>query len=353
MLFLLLPAWQEQALTTLRPGTPPPPRALIGATLIDGTGAPPQPDSSIILRSGKVACAGSRGECPVPDGIEVTDLGGHWIVPGLVDAHVHFARTGWADGRPDALDLREHFPYEQVQAGLRDNPERWFRSYLCSGVTAVFDVGGFPWTWGIRERAKRHPFAPHVAAAGPLLSTLDFWLNLPGERQFIYLEDEDSARAGVRYLAARGTDAVKVWFIPMQNRDFDATANAVMAAGRAAAEAGVSLIVHATGLREAKVALRAGARLLVHSVRDGPVDDEFIDLARKHGTIYCPTLTVAGGYSRMYSAARSGSAPTIDDPNRCVDETTKQHIARTGELGRGRVEQEDSAGRKVGHSEDW
>ena len=210
----------------------------------------------------------------------------------------------------------------------------------------MFDVGGYPWTWGIRERAKRHPFAPHVAAAGPLLSTLDFWLNLPGERQFIYLEDEDSARAGVRYLAARGTDAVKVWFIPMQNRDFDATANAVMAAGRAAAEAGVSLIVHATGMREAKVALRAGARLLVHSVRDGPVDDEFIDLARKNGTIYCPTLTVAGGYSRMYSAARSGSAPTIDDPNRCVDETTKQHIARTGELGRGRVEQEDSAGRK-------
>ena len=58
------------------------------------------------LRDGKIACAGSRSTCPVPSGTEVLDVSGLWITPGLVDAHVHFSQTGWADGRPDALDLR-------------------------------------------------------------------------------------------------------------------------------------------------------------------------------------------------------------------------------------------------------
>ncbi len=85
----------------------------------------------------------------------MTDLKGLWITPGLVDAHVHFCQTGWADGRPDAFDVRERYPYEEVEADLRAHPERFFRSYLCSGVTAVFDVGGYPWTLDLRARGPR------------------------------------------------------------------------------------------------------------------------------------------------------------------------------------------------------
>jgi imidazolonepropionase-like amidohydrolase len=322
------------------PGTPPPPRALVGATLIDGSGAPPRPDAVVILRGGTIDCAGTRADCPVPDGVEVSDLAGQFIVPGLVDAHVHFSQTGWADGRPDALDLREQFPYEEVQAGLRARPERWFRSYLCSGVTSVFDVGGYPWTWELQEKTESDLMAPHVAASGPLLSTVDFWLNLPAERQFIHLADEESARAGVSYLKTHGSSAVKVWFIPATDGGFDTMAAAVKAAGDEASRAGLPLIVHATGLREAKEALRAGARLLVHSVRDRAVDEEFIQLARQAGTIYCPTLTVADGYLRMFSAAASGVPPAIDDPNGCVDAETVRRVGLTASLGAGRIDAE-------------
>jgi len=98
----------------------------------------------VVIREGRIACAGRRAACPVPKGAEVLDVRGSWVTPGLIDAHVHFGQTGWADGRPDSLDLRDRYPYEQVQAGLREHPERFFRSYLCSGVTAVFDVGGYP-----------------------------------------------------------------------------------------------------------------------------------------------------------------------------------------------------------------
>ena len=307
-------------------------RALVGGTLVDGTGAPPVKDAVVVIREGRIACAGTRAACPVPAGATVMDISGMWVTPGLVDAHVHFAQTGWADGRPDALDVRDRYPYEQVQAGLRAHPERFFRSYLCSGVTAVFDVGGYPWTWDLRARTANDPATPHVAASGPLLSTYDFWLNVPGEKQFIYLADQKAARDGVRYLAANAADAVKIWYIPVKTRPVEEMASVVMAAGDEARKAGLPLIVHATALHEAKVALKAGAKLLVHSVDDQPVDDDFISMAKANGTIYCPTLTVRDGYVRMFDAFLARKVPVVDDPNGCVDSVTLAHVAETAAL---------------------
>ncbi len=75
-------------------------------------------------------------------------------------------------------------------ADLRRHPERFGRSLLCSGVTAAFDVGGYPWTLQLSERFEPSTRrCPRVAAAGPLLSTLDHWVNLPAERQFLYIPD--------------------------------------------------------------------------------------------------------------------------------------------------------------------
>jgi imidazolonepropionase-like amidohydrolase len=325
------------------PGTAAPPRALTGATLVDGTGAPPISNAVVLIREGRIECAGARSACAVPEDVGVLDLKGHWIAPGIVDAHVHFSQSGWADGRPDALDLRELHPYAESMAALKAHPERFFRSYLCSGVTAVFDVGGYSWTLQMAARTGEDTRAPRVSAAGPLLSTLDHWLNLPAERQFIYLKDEAAGREGVRFLASQGAAAVKVWFIVTPERPVEASAPAVLAAGEEAHRLGLPLIVHATGLSEAKMAVRAGARLLVHGVGDLPVDQEFIDLAKAKGTIYCPTLTVLRGYRRMGEAVMARRAPEIDDPNQCVDSDTREKLAEparqdlTGKLERERV----------------
>jgi imidazolonepropionase-like amidohydrolase len=314
------------------PGVPPPPRALVGATLVDGTGAPPVHDAVVILRDGKIDCAGPRAACPVPAGVDVTDLAGLWITPGLVDAHVHFSQTGWADGRPDSLDLRDRHPYDRTVADLARHPERFGHTYLCSGVTSVFDVGGYAWTLGLPAWAEPDLEVPRVAAAGPLLSTIDHWLNLPAERQFMLLGDEASARSGVRYLAERGAAAVKVWYIVDAEHPVERSAASVHAAGEEARAHGLPLIVHATGLAEAKEALRAGARLLVHSVGDRPVDEEFLDLAKKAGAVYCPTLTVFRGYSKMSKSAAQHQAPEIDDPNGCVDPVTRAKVAETSQV---------------------
>ena len=328
-LFLKTPGGWKIAMTSAfqaLPGTPPPPRAIVGATLVDGTGAAPVPSATVVLRGGKIDCA---GRCEIPAGVTVVDGRDLWLTPGLVDAHVHFSQTGWADGRPDSLDLREKHPYERVEADLKEHPDRFFRSQLCSGVTSVFDVGGYSWTVAMAHREREDPRAPRVAAAGPLLSTVDHWLNLPGEKQLVYIPDADTARKTVRYLAAIGADAVKVWYIVTPERKVEDSMPAVLAAGEEAQKAKLPLIVHATGLAEAKVALRAGARFLVHSVDDKPVDDEFLELAKRNGTIYCPTLTVVGGYLRMYDSVLSHQPPAVDDPNGCVDGGTRAKVAES------------------------
>lgn len=311
---------------------PTAPLALVGATLVDGTGAAPVADATVVVEGRRIACAGPRDRCPVPEGARTIDLAGRWIAPGMVDAHVHFSQTGWADGRPDALDVRGRYPYAEVVAGLEEHPERFLHAHLCSGTTAVFDVGGYPWTLDLAARAAADPRAPRVRAAGPLLSTWDFWLNLPAEKQFLYLSDPAAAVEQVGYLAARGADAVKVWFIPDEERSGDEMEQVVSAVGAEASRRGLPLIVHATDLELAKSALRAGAELLVHSVDDQPVDQELLDLARRAGATYCPTLTVARGYLRLQRAAVTGEAPRVDDPNGCVDRGTLALVAETAEL---------------------
>ncbi len=244
----------------------------------------------------------------MPAGADTVSVAGKWIIPGLIDTHVHFSQTGWVDGRPDALDLRDAYPYDEVEAELHARPDRFFRSYLCSGVTSVFDVGGYPWT-------------------------VDFWLNLPDQRQFIYMADEATVRRAVRAHKAWGAAAIKVWYImPPQPPDTARMSALVHAAGDEARRVGLPLIVHATGLWEAKDALRAGASVLVHSVWSAPVDSEFIALALRQQAVYVPTLMVPDGYRQV--AVRHFERER--QPLECVDPATRAKALATDTVAPGK-----------------
>ncbi len=296
-------------------------RVFRGATLIDGTGAEPIADVVIVVRGDRIEAVGSAGEIDLPAADLDQTLAGMWIVPGLVDAHVHFSQTGWFDARPDALDLRQIHPYEAVVARLASLPELFFEAYLCSGVTAVFDVGGYPWSVAFQERGEADPLAVRVAATGPLLSTIDFWLNLPDERQFAYMADSAAVRDAVRENAEVGASAIKVWYItPPQPPDTVRMQALVRLAAAEAAARGLPLVVHATGLWEAKDAIRAGARVLVHGVFDSEVDEEFLVLAREAGVIYTPTIVVMEGYRNVFAQVGAAGLPYPAD---CADEGTR------------------------------
>jgi imidazolonepropionase-like amidohydrolase len=307
-------------------GATPPPLAIVGATLLSPTttGVTRIPNATVVVRGGRILCAGAHADCGPPSNAEVVDARGAFVTPGLIDAHVHFSQTGWVDGRPDALDVRTEYPYDSTIAALRARPEVFGRSYLCSGVTGVFDVGGYPWTVAMARGTSTRLDMPRVAAVGPLLSTIDHWVNLPDMRQFVWMRDDSLVRATVREQRRMGAAAQKVWYLQRRDSLRPRDKAMLMAAGEEARAQKIPLIVHATQLRTAKDALEAGATLLVHSVETDTVDAEFIALAKRSNAILIPTLTVREGYADVFL----GRSPASRYPLDCVDAATRVKLER-------------------------
>jgi imidazolonepropionase-like amidohydrolase len=304
-------------------GASPPPLAIVGATLVNPE-AEPVPNAVVLTRAGRIACAGTRAQCPLPAGIATVDATGAYVGPGLIDAHVHYSQTGWVDGRPDAIDLRAEHPYDSVVGVLARNPERYHRAWLCSGVTSVFDVGGYTFTYDLARGSRVALDAPRIVAAGPLLSTIDHWLNLPASKVILEMTSDSMVRATVRAHRSLGASAIKLWNIQLPDSLARRMKPRILAAGEEARAVGLPLIVHATELPRAKEALEAGATVLVHSVMTGEIDDEFIAAAKRRGTIVVPTLTVFEGYADVFL----GRSPSARYPLECVDPATRALLER-------------------------
>jgi imidazolonepropionase-like amidohydrolase len=284
--------------------------------------ASPIPDANVTVRNGKIDCAGTATACPRPAGAKAVDLGGMFVGPGLIDAHVHYSQTGWVDGRPDAADLRAEYPYDSVMRDLEAHPERFHQANLCSGVTSVFDVGGFPWTYALDRNTRSATEAPRVVAVGPLLSTIRVDPQMMG--QFVFMSDDSVVRTAVRQHRDAGAKAIKVWYIQVPDSLHQHAKAMLMAAGDESRKLGLRLIVHATELPNALEAIQAGANVLVHDVEKGQVDDGFIRAARQHGTIVIPTLTVLEGYADVFMGRSPGQRYPLD----CVDAGTRSKLER-------------------------
>ena len=205
--------------------------ALVGATLIDGTGGAPLPDAAIVVRRGKVESVGTRAGFELPKRTSEVDVSGRWIIPGLIDAHAHAAQAGsWAPAR-----------------------------YLAWGVTAVRDVhGDLNVVMAFRRRANsEHGASPRVYAAGAMIDGLP--TTYPDA---IGVNGENDARKAVDHLVSSGADFIKVYThidVPLlraiidEARTFNLSvaAHLGMADAVTAAKAGVSSIEHMTGVPEA------------------------------------------------------------------------------------------------------
>jgi len=301
----------------------PPPVALVGGTLVN-PGASSVANATVVVAGGRIVCAGPASACAPPPTAEVIRVDGAFVAPGLIDAHVHYSQTGWVDGRPDAIDLRAEFPYDSVNSAMRMEKGRLDRAYLCSGITSVFDVGGFPWTIPLMQANERALDAPRVVAAGPLLATVDHWLNTPTMRQFVHMASDSATRRAVRENAYFGSRAIKVWYLQRSDSLRPVMRARLELAGEEARRAKLPFIVHATQLARAKEAIRAGANVLVHSVAPEAIDDEFIALAKERGTIVIPTLTVYEGYADVFA----GRSPAARYPLDCVDRGTRAKLER-------------------------
>jgi imidazolonepropionase-like amidohydrolase len=96
---------------------------LVGVTVFDGTGAPARPSLSVVVEGERIAAIFPTGSRPLPPGATVYDLTGRYLIPGLIDTHVHVATD------PSGEDSRAR-------------TEQRLRGALLGGVTAVRDMAG-------------------------------------------------------------------------------------------------------------------------------------------------------------------------------------------------------------------
>src|SRR5687767_12512983 len=72
--------------------------ALTNVTVIDGTGAAPKPNQTVVIQNGRIAEIGAAGSVRVPSGARTMDLAGSTVIPGIVGMHDHLFYTA-AGGR--------------------------------------------------------------------------------------------------------------------------------------------------------------------------------------------------------------------------------------------------------------
>jgi imidazolonepropionase-like amidohydrolase len=112
--------------------------AIVGAKLVDATGAPPLEDSIVIVRERRIAAIGSRGKLPIPQGMAQVDGTGQTLLPGLWEMHIH-------------------------ASGVEFGP-----ALLAAGITTARDCGGeFDYLVAARDAVeKRGALGPRLLLAG-------------------------------------------------------------------------------------------------------------------------------------------------------------------------------------------
>jgi imidazolonepropionase-like amidohydrolase len=195
---VLLFAGLAMAQDRLMPGTAPfiavsaPVVALEHARVIDGAGAAPREDQTVIVDHGKIAAVGPAAATPAPSGAQIIDLTGSTVIPGIVGMHEHlFYDSG--DGIPTYNEQAFSFP----------------RLYLASGVTTARTAGSLePYTdLSIKKAidAGRMP-GPKMWITGPYLEGRGAFAP-----QMHELTGPDDAVRMVEYWAAEGVTSFKAY----------------------------------------------------------------------------------------------------------------------------------------------
>jgi len=250
--------------------------------LIDGNGGPVQEHMRIVTDGSNIATVGPASSVQAPAGAEVKKYSGMTVIPGLISDHVHLAQYEGVTPSPDAY--------------TRENILRQLNLYQKFGVTTVMSLGvNRPLFYEIR--AEQH----QGNAGGADVFGADHGIGVPqggppvqaGPDQLDRPATPEEAREAVRAAASRKADAIKLWLDDFQGQKLVKMKPEIYRAViEEAHQQGLKVFAHIYYLQDAKDLIKAGVDILGHGVRDKPVDEEFLDLMKKHGTVYIPTLGV-------------------------------------------------------------
>lgn len=168
-----------------RPAPPPPSLAITHVTLIDATGAAPQPDVTVFIADKQIAAIGPSSSISIPSSTKTLDATGKFLIPGLVDTHAHLT------GASEPTGSREFI----------------LPLLLANGVTTVRDMGGdLDSLKTLRQEINDGKLqAPRIFFAGPYLD---------GKPPFFQpswiVTNSAEATEDVHSLISRGADFIKV-----------------------------------------------------------------------------------------------------------------------------------------------
>jgi imidazolonepropionase-like amidohydrolase len=279
-------------------------KAIVGGTLIDGSGRPPIEKATILLNKNRVDAVFRAGECKLPKDTQIIDADGGYVIPGLIDCHVHVGVL--ADNSFMSVD---------DPAALTD---LFMRSLISHGITTVRDTGNFDPISIYPQMKRSRPNWPRFFGAGTILEG-------PSEgpapwRWMATISDEASARRETRKVIEQGLDFVKL-YIWVRLPEMRAAISEAHAAGvRVAAHvghrvtageainAGIDALEHIRIGRElltndGLIALKKLPGRSLDALVDfrawryidpnGTLAKNWIDRAAERGTFITPTLTLS------------------------------------------------------------
>jgi cytosine/adenosine deaminase-related metal-dependent hydrolase len=123
--------------------------ALVGGTLIDGTGSSPVPDSVVVIEKGRITAVGPRGKVKIPHDATKVDARGKTVLPGLWDMHAHFEQVEWgpiylAAGATTVRDCGNEFEFITAVRDAIQNGKGLGPRLLLAGVvdgSSSFTIG--------------------------------------------------------------------------------------------------------------------------------------------------------------------------------------------------------------------
>lgn len=254
-----------------------------------------------VLVEGETIRDVSKKQFKLPDGTEVIDGTGKFLMPGLTDGHIHFFQSGGLYTRPDVINLTNIVSYrEEIANGKHALPD-YFRRYLRLGITTIADVGGPMRNFAIRDSLTTQHLAPDVLVTGPLFSMVsNEETDLDSDNPIVKVTSVAAADSLFDILLPHKPDYIKIWYIVTPDLPAEKTYPVVKHIAERTHKAGLKLAVHATQLQTATLAVEAGADILVHSVDDALIPETLIKSMAARNITYIPTLTVLGNYVKTF-----------------------------------------------------
>ncbi|MFQ5857532.1 MAG: amidohydrolase family protein, partial [Anaerolineae bacterium] len=296
------------------------------ATLIDGTGADARPRTSVLVDGERITWIGPTDAVDRSQPIERTiDATGNYVIPGLIDAHVHVC---W-NGRESVLELvrrdRDALLLEAVET---------LRRILASGTTAVRDIGGQDY---IEMSLRRAIEAGHIP--GPRMRTSGKLIAMTGGHGHFAAREADGPeelRKAAREQIKAGADTIKLMAtggVATPGQDVQAgqlTVEEMAAAVKAAHAMGRTAAAHCHGTLGIKNALLAG----IDSIEHGSyLDEETADLMLERGAALVLTLGVANPNLEDLPPTARAEAERMREPLHTLRDRVRETVALAQDKG--------------------